>query len=254
MRSARSAVNGDWYPGFTDGAVWQALTSAFAHVQIWHIAMNMYVLWLFGAVLERGIGSFKYLALIVVAAFVSSTGQFALGDSTGIGASGMLFAIFGFMWVARPYSVEFQHIVHDGNVRPILGWLFLCIPLTWFGVIPVANGAHFAGLLLGMGVAALFVRRYRPKLVATGLVFLLTLPTVTLFWCPWSLLWLADEAHAHHLAREYDDALRRYTQVIEMDPQNGWAYANRSMVYAQLGQREEAERDRERAEELGEFR
>ena len=236
------------------GAYYSLFASVLVHVEVWHIGMNMYALWLLGSLLEPAIGSLKYLAFLAVAAFASSIGEFALGGNQGIGASGVVFAIFGFMWVARPYYAAFQSIVHDRNVKWIVGWLFLCIPLTYLGILPIANGAHFGGILFGMGVAALFVRRYRPALVATGLVLLLALPSVTLFWCPWSLIWLADEAHEEHNAGNYDEALRRYGQVIEMDPGNGWAYANRSLIYSSMGEHEAAERDRERAETLGEFR
>jgi len=236
------------------GAYYSLFASVLVHVEIWHIGMNMYVLWLLGKVLEPAIGSLKYLAFIVVAAFASSIGQFALGEDQGIGASGVVFAIFGFMWVARPYNAGFQSIVHDRNVKWIVGWLFACIPLTYFGIMPIANGAHFGGILFGMGVAALLVRRFRPALVATGLVLLLALPSVTLFWCPWSLIWLADEAYAEHSAGNYEEALRRYAQVIERDPRNGWAYANRSALYRAMGENEAADRDLERAETLGEIR
>lgn len=236
------------------GGYYSLLSSALVHVNIWHIGFNMYWLWLLGAAMERAIGSPKYLLFVVLASFASGMLQMSLGGALGHGASGVVYAVFGFLWIARPYSAAFQQVVDDRVVRLLLIWLFLCIPLDYFGVFPVANGGHFGGILFGMGVAGLFVRRYRRPLVAAGLVLLLTLPTVTLFWCPWSLLWVADKAYAEHNAGHYDAALRHYSRVIEMDPDNGWAYANRSLVYETLGRSEDAERDRERAESLGEYR
>ena len=35
-------------PGVADGAWWQLLTSVFTHVEIWHLAMNMFALFIFG--------------------------------------------------------------------------------------------------------------------------------------------------------------------------------------------------------------
>ena len=40
--------DGLWHPGVADGAWWQLLTSAFTHVEIWHVAMNMFALFIFG--------------------------------------------------------------------------------------------------------------------------------------------------------------------------------------------------------------
>lgn len=236
------------------GAYYGLFTSALVHVEIWHIGFNMYWLWLLGAAMERALGSPKYFVLLLLAAFSASMVQIALGGPMGHGASGVVYAIFGFMWIARPYSEEFRRIVDDRVVRLLVAWLFLCIPLDYFNILHIANGGHFGGVLFGMGVAALFVRRYRPALVATGLVLLLALPSVTLIWCPWSIFWVADQAYEQHNAGHYDEALRHYARVIEMDPDNGWAYANRSLVYETLGRLEEAERDRERAETLGEYR
>ena len=40
---------------------WQVVTHMFMHGGFWHIFFNMYTLWLFGSVLERALGSRKFL-------------------------------------------------------------------------------------------------------------------------------------------------------------------------------------------------
>src|SRR5690606_7744417 len=45
---------------------WQPLSSIFAHGGIAHLAMNMFVLWQFGNMIERFIGSKKFLALYFI--------------------------------------------------------------------------------------------------------------------------------------------------------------------------------------------
>ena len=54
--------DGVWHPGVADGAWWQLLTSAFTHVEIWHVAMNMFALFLFGPALEGIVGRARFLA------------------------------------------------------------------------------------------------------------------------------------------------------------------------------------------------
>ncbi|MHC4860976.1 MAG: rhomboid family intramembrane serine protease, partial [Planctomycetota bacterium] len=39
-----------------DGGWWALLTSAFVHIEIWHLAFNVYWLWVLGSRLERTIG------------------------------------------------------------------------------------------------------------------------------------------------------------------------------------------------------
>ena len=52
------------------------------------------------------------------------------------------------------------------------------------------------------------------------------------------------------MAKRYDEALHRYTQVIRLDPTNAWAYLNRSGVFAALGDAANAEQDYQKARQL----
>jgi rhomboid protease GluP len=75
------------------GALWGFVSSSFIHLELWHVAFNVYWLYVLGSRLERVIGSGRWLAFILAAAFLSSGAQFAFSDSTGIGASGVVYAI-----------------------------------------------------------------------------------------------------------------------------------------------------------------
>ena len=45
--------------GVAGGAYWRLLTSAFLHVEIWHLAINMFSLWVLGPPLERLLGRLR---------------------------------------------------------------------------------------------------------------------------------------------------------------------------------------------------
>ncbi len=62
-----------WLPGVADGAYWQLVTSAFTHVEIWHIGFNMLALWVLGPQLELAIGRARFLALYLLSALAGST-------------------------------------------------------------------------------------------------------------------------------------------------------------------------------------
>jgi membrane associated rhomboid family serine protease len=66
------------------GEIWAFITSVFVHVEPWHVAFNLYWLWVFGSKLERVIGSARWLGFFLGAAFVSSGIQFAFSGTTGI--------------------------------------------------------------------------------------------------------------------------------------------------------------------------
>jgi rhomboid protease GluP len=70
-------------------------------VEIWHLGFNLYWLVILGRDLEQALGRWKLVALFVCAAFVSSAAQLAVGGSTGIGFSGVGYAMFGLLWMGR---------------------------------------------------------------------------------------------------------------------------------------------------------
>ena len=57
------------YPASTDFRWWQPLTHMFMHDGIWHILFNMYTLVMFGMVVERVLGTKKFLILFFVTGF-----------------------------------------------------------------------------------------------------------------------------------------------------------------------------------------
>jgi GlpG protein len=101
--------------------------------------------------------------------------------------------------------------------------------------------------LFGGAVAGAFVLRFKPRFVFGGLAALIVLSIIPLFWCPWSVTWLSHKAYNAHAAERYNVALDRYTQIIQIDPDDAWAFLNRSFVYQALGQSEKAQADLQKA-------
>jgi rhomboid protease GluP len=239
-------------PSFSiwSGAWWALISSAFVHVALWHLAFNLYWLWALGSDMERAIGSLRYGAFVIGSAFVSSGCELAMSAETGIGASGVLYAIFGFMWLAKDRYPQFKEMVDSRTIAIFTIWLLGCIAATLAKVVPIANAAHVSGLAFGAGVAAAFVLRWRRRMVLAGIGVLTAIALVSLFWSPWPVNWLSFQAYKAHEAQDYPLALERYTQVITRDPTNVWAYENRSAVHAGLGNTEKAAADFQKAREL----
>ena len=142
----QSFGDGRWFPGVADGAYWQLVTSAFTHVEVWHIAFNMLALWFLGPQLEMVLGRARFLAFYLLSALSGSAAVYWLSaeHSATLGASG---AVFGLMAALLLLAVK----VH-GDVRSVLTWVglnaaftFLFPGISWQGHL----GGFVGGLLLG---------------------------------------------------------------------------------------------------------
>lgn len=142
-----AAFGGNWVPGVADGAVWQILTSAFMHLDVTHIAFNMFALWVLGPQLEAFLGHARYLALYLVSAFAGSAAVmwFAPPTTTTVGASGALFGLMGALLV-----VVWRQ---GGDVRNILFWVGANLVFT-FMVSGISWQGHLGGLVGGLLAAA----------------------------------------------------------------------------------------------------
>ena len=230
------------------GQYWALITSVFVHMALWHVAFNVYWLWALGSRLERAIGSFSFLTFFLTSAFVSSSYQLGTSGTTGIGASGVVYAIFGFMWLTRGRYQLFEEVLDQRTILIFVVWLFGCLAATIFDVWQVGNAAHFSGLLFGCCVATVFVMKRAFAIPILGGVFAISV--VVLFWCPWSITWLQTKAYDSHKAGRYQDAIEQYTRIIHLAPQNVWALRNRSYAYQALGENVKAEIDLEMARKI----
>lgn len=206
------------------GAYWAFLTSAFVHIEIWHILFNMWWAKDFGTLLEPTMGRGRYLLFITSSAVISSGAQLIISDQTGIGFSGVVYAMFGYTLAARHVEPLYRHIMSKETIRWLLGWLVLCIVLTAADVWNVGNAAHAAGFLFGYFVGNAFVAR---SFVAASRLGLAILALVTVFaagYMPWSETW-----------RSRDD-IAAYFAVVEAaedgDPEAQYTYA----LYMQAGE------------------
>ncbi|MCZ6573516.1 MAG: rhomboid family intramembrane serine protease, partial [Planctomycetota bacterium] len=199
-----------------DGAWWSLITSAFVHVDLIHVFFNMYWLWILGRVLERSIGPARSLGLIVLTAFVSSAAPLSISEDTGLGFSGVGYAVFGFMWLARPRYPSFAVAVDSWVVLVFLGWL------VWGfagGLGDIGNIAHLCGLLCG-GLLAHATSRTPKRTPAIAAITLLTLASfVPLFWMPWSPWWTTYKGvQAHYDEENLEEAITWYRKALELGP------------------------------------
>jgi GlpG protein len=134
------------------GEIWRLVTPALMHANPLHIVFNLLWLRLLGTLIEVRRGTLRLAALILVAAAVSNYGQYewmVRRDDVGpfLGMSGVVYALFGYVWMKGLYQPEQRMAVHPNNVNIMIVWLFLCMT-GWLG--PIANAAHVVGLVVGI--------------------------------------------------------------------------------------------------------
>jgi len=168
-----------------DGSYYAPITSVFLHVDVIHLLFNLYWLWVLGRTMERTLGTLRYLGFFLISAVVSSGCELAIGGETGVGLSGVVYAMAAYMWIGRRRIPWFE-VMDDSSAKLFGGWFVLCIVLTEAGVWNVGNIAHGSGLVFGLAVGYLFaIQRYRvPAATTAGAMLIFT--AVTLFWCPWA--------------------------------------------------------------------
>ncbi|MFI5461140.1 MAG: rhomboid family intramembrane serine protease [Isosphaerales bacterium] len=141
------------------GEVWRLVTPIFLHFGILHLLMNVLALSSFGSLIEIRRGTLRLAGLVLIAAVVSNLGQYLYmervdpGEPQSFGGiSGVICALFGYIWIKGLYEPEQGMILHPNSVTFILIYLALCMT----GVMgPIANAAHVVGLIVGVAFGVL---------------------------------------------------------------------------------------------------
>ncbi|GAB7013805.1 rhomboid family intramembrane serine protease [Halolamina salina] len=142
--------------------VWTWFTSVFAHGGIVHIAANSIGIFFFGQVVERRIGTKRFVGLFLVSGAVAGLAQIGatvalVGPTVSVGvlgASGALLAIMGVLTILNPGLTVYLYFF-----IPVPIWL-LTIGFAGFSLLQgfgafqgggnVAHWAHLAGLGIGL--------------------------------------------------------------------------------------------------------
>jgi membrane associated rhomboid family serine protease len=191
LPGARVSVVQEWFeldPQKTvqQGQVWRLVTCAFCHSrqEIWHIVVNMFLLYWFGTRLESLYGSREFLLFYLAAAVSGSVAYVALAlysDSNvpAIGASGAVMGVMMLYTLFYPFETFLFCWIIPVPLWVLLGIYVLYdlhpVLLTLSGdqvFTGVAHAGHLGGLAFGLlywklriRLEAPFARGERPRLL-----------------------------------------------------------------------------------------
>ncbi|MFP3898658.1 MAG: rhomboid family intramembrane serine protease [Dehalococcoidia bacterium] len=146
-------------PGLLSQQPWTIVSSMFVHGGLTHILFNMIGLYFLGSFLIRAAGERSFLTVFFVGGLAGNI-LFALlahPASTGIGASGAVYALGGTLAVLVPRAPV---IIFPIPV-PMPLWVAIVIFLFLSFLPGIAWQAHLGGLALGV-IAGFILRRRRP--------------------------------------------------------------------------------------------
>ena len=141
--------------------LWRFVTAIFLHGGFPHLLYNLFALALFGSILEKYIGSKKFLFVFFVTGIFANLISINYYDAS-LGASGAIFGIIGALVLIRPMLVVWAF----GLPMP----MFLAGALWAVGdvigiFVPsnVANVAHLSGMFFGLVFGLIYRERVSTK-------------------------------------------------------------------------------------------
>jgi membrane associated rhomboid family serine protease len=149
--------------GLMGGEWWRLVTSIFLHAGLIHLALNGYVLWIFGTAIEGEIGRGTMIGVFLTTGIFAGAASFAFAPTpaVGVGASGAIFGLVG-AFIAYNY-LRRHHVMAQARLRAALSMLVLNL-IIGFSIPGIDWRAHLGGLVAGV-VAGLAVDPSRPAAV-----------------------------------------------------------------------------------------
>ncbi len=147
------------FPAFAgqEWQLWRWMSHAVLHFSVIHIAFNLLWWWQLGGDIEQRLGSGKLLQLFVVSAALSGAGQYWVEGANFGGLSGVVYALVGYLWMIGYKAPQ----LGLSMPKPVIGFMLVWLVLGFVQpFMAIANTAHLAGLLAGVGIGLLDAERY----------------------------------------------------------------------------------------------
>ena len=133
--------------------IWQPFTYMFFHGDIWHVLINMFVLWMFGSELERVWGKKNFLRFYFITGVGSGLGTMLFGLQSTIpivGASGAIYGVllaYGVMFPNR--TVYLYGIIPIKSIWFVIGIGVIAFFSSFNNITNISHLTHLFGMMIG---------------------------------------------------------------------------------------------------------
>ena len=144
--------------------IWRFISAIFLHGSIIHLAYNMFALLFFGMLLEKLVGSKRFLIIFFASGILANIISVNFYPSS-LGASGAIMGIIGAMAILKPMMMVWAF----GLIMPMFIAAILWIIGDILGIFfpsGIGNIAHLSGLGVGVLIAIyyrFFVKKKKPS-------------------------------------------------------------------------------------------
>lgn len=147
-------------PEVRKGQVWRLLSPIFLHFTLLHIFFNMYLLLIFGQMVETLKGTKTLVAFVLAMGVFSNLVQlYGEGNHLFGGMSGVVYGLFGYVWMKSKFEPSSGFFVHPHTIFMLMFWFFFAL---FGGIGNIANLAHAGGLAMGLFLG--YWRTFRQRL------------------------------------------------------------------------------------------
>ena len=133
--------------------IWQPFTYMFFHGDIWHVLINMFVLWMFGSELERTWGKKNFLRFYFITGVGSGLGTMLFGLQSIVpivGASGAIYGVllaYGVMFPNR--TVYLYGIIPIKSIWFVIGIGVIAFFSSFNNFTNISHLTHLFGMIIG---------------------------------------------------------------------------------------------------------
>ncbi|ODA33726.1 rhomboid family intramembrane serine protease [Planctopirus hydrillae] len=155
------------------GEWWRLLVTGFHHGDPVHLTLNLMVLAFLGPLVEQRLGKISFSLFFIFSTVFSVCAELFWGENV-VGISGGLFALLGYLVIARLRDEELARQLPDER------WIFYLLMaavmagLSALEILNIGNTAHVSGLLVGVAWAVInpWSKSWRMVFIATAFVLL----------------------------------------------------------------------------------
>lgn len=161
-------MNGEW---------WRLITSAFLHIGVIHLLMNMIALFYLGSIVEKTFGTFRFIVIYMLSMIGGSLISFTFHTNVSAGASGAIFGLFGALLL---FTIVYKKVFFKTMGKNLL--LLLMINIIFGFIFPgIDMGAHIGGLVTGFLTAGMLYVPNKKNVVLQVASSLLIVVSILLF-------------------------------------------------------------------------
>ena len=138
---------------WSEAMIWQPFTYLFFHGGVWHVLINMFVLWMFGSELERLWGKKEFLKFYFFTGIGSgiATMVFNLHSTIPVvGASGAVYGVLLAYGVTYPNRVVYLYgIIPIKSIWFVFGIGLIAFTSSFNNLSQVSHITHISGMIIG---------------------------------------------------------------------------------------------------------